>query len=208
MTLFLYALFVLLQGARGSGFFALVGSFVIVISISQQITKAKWQTSKLGSRFDKIFLPIAILIVFLRIVFIWNQSTWYDHKQVRTLSLSYEVPNPMAAVDFINKSGMKGIVFNDLEWGGYLIWSSYPHLKPFVDGRQLHPEYFLRYYIEIFRDPQANWGKAEERFHFQIVLLKETEPYNNRLIEYLKTAPLWEKVYEDGSSIVFNKIKG
>lgn len=42
---------------------------------------------------------------------------------------------PSAAVDFLEREGIGGRVFNDVRFGGYLIWRRHPKDKVFIDGR-------------------------------------------------------------------------
>jgi hypothetical protein len=42
---------------------------------------------------------------------------------------------PAAAVDFLEREGIGRRLFNDVRFGGYLIWRRYPAEKVFIDGR-------------------------------------------------------------------------
>lgn len=44
---------------------------------------------------------------------------------------------PISAVDFVERVGMKGDMFNSHPFGGYLIYRFYPERKVFIDGRDL-----------------------------------------------------------------------
>ena len=44
---------------------------------------------------------------------------------------------PLAAVDFLKKIDLRGNMFNNFYFGGYLIYSAYPNYKVFIDGRTL-----------------------------------------------------------------------
>ncbi|MEE8482990.1 MAG: hypothetical protein V3S46_00195 [Nitrospinota bacterium] len=44
---------------------------------------------------------------------------------------------PVSAVDFVEKTGLTGKMFNSHPFGGYLIYRLYPGRKVFVDGRDL-----------------------------------------------------------------------
>ena len=44
---------------------------------------------------------------------------------------------PLSAADFIERSGIKGNMFNSHPFGGYLIYRFYPDRKVFIDGRDL-----------------------------------------------------------------------
>lgn len=46
---------------------------------------------------------------------------------------------PVKAAEFLGKADMKGNLYNNNAWGGYLIWSLYPRYKVFSDTRSLDP---------------------------------------------------------------------
>ena len=52
---------------------------------------------------------------------------------------------PSAAVDFLQREGVGGRLFNDVRFGGYLIWRRHPAAKVFIDGRN-------EIYGELLRD--------------------------------------------------------
>jgi len=50
---------------------------------------------------------------------------------------------PTRAADFMKQTRLRGNVFNDQTWGGYLSFIAYPHLKIAVDGRILVSKHLL-----------------------------------------------------------------
>ena len=42
---------------------------------------------------------------------------------------------PIQSTEYISKNLDQPVVFNDLDWGGYLLWRSAGKITPFVDGR-------------------------------------------------------------------------
>ena len=120
-----------------------------------------------------------------------------------TLFAEYVVPNPVKAVGYLQKNNIAGMVFNDEKFGGYLLWSAYPQLRPFVDGRQLDKKRFFDDYLALVQAPERLWPDLQERYRFAAVLLDKTPPYLQKLREYLKGLPSWALVYEDESCVVF-----
>lgn len=48
---------------------------------------------------------------------------------------------PRAAVDFLQREGVGERLFNDVRFGGYLIWRRYPAHRVFIDGRnEIYPD--------------------------------------------------------------------
>jgi hypothetical protein len=78
---------------------------------------------------------------------------------------------PIAAVDWLETSELKGNMFNDYNWGGYLIW----HLRDtpvFVDGRtDLFGDEILNDYINVFSG-QFELGEFIEKYEIDFLLVK------------------------------------
>ena len=54
---------------------------------------------------------------------------------------------PEKIADYIEEHSVPGTMFNDLRYGGYLIWRLYPQEKVFIDTRLIirPPEFFAEY---------------------------------------------------------------
>jgi hypothetical protein len=78
---------------------------------------------------------------------------------------------PVAAVDWLETSELKGNMFNDYNWGGYLIW----HLRDtpvFVDGRtDLFGDEILNDYVNVFSG-QFELGDFIEKYEIDFLLVK------------------------------------
>src|SRR5262249_27576147 len=97
---------------------------------------------------------------------------------------------PKAAVDFVEKAGITGNVFNSYNFGGYLIFRGIP---TFVDGRQ--PPYtdkFLQeYYDTIKLRDSVRAFQLLDRYEVSWVLLLPQEPLAKALAEKNQ----WKNVY-------------
>jgi hypothetical protein len=105
---------------------------------------------------------------------------------------------PKAAVDFVEKAGITGNVFNSYNFGGYLIFRGIP---TFVDGRQ--PPYtdkFLQeYYDTIKLRDSVRAFRLLDRYKVEWVLLLPEEPLAKALAEKNQ----WNNVYSDKDAVVF-----
>jgi hypothetical protein len=105
---------------------------------------------------------------------------------------------PKAAVDFVEKAGITGNVFNSYNFGGYLIFRGIP---TFVDGRQ--PPYtdkFLQeYYDTVKLRDSVNAFRLLDRYKVEWVLLLPEEPLAKSLAEKNQ----WNNVYSDKYAVVF-----
>ena len=110
---------------------------------------------------------------------------------------------PKGAVEYIkaNPEKFQGNMFNEYNWGGYLIWQL-PEHKVFIDGRMPHLKIGDRHIFKDFNDLQElrNPGKIIEKYNIDWVLI-----YNNRLLGSYLPSEGFKKVYEDDLSIIFKK---
>ncbi|MBI4908519.1 MAG: hypothetical protein HY820_33175 [Acidobacteria bacterium] len=94
---------------------------------------------------------------------------------------------------------IQGRIFTTDEWGDYLIYSFYPRIKVFVDGRSdFYGESFDQKYVDIV-GVKPGWREALATYGIDTVLLPVTTP----MAGALKESRGWRVVYDDGVAIVF-----
>ncbi len=134
---------------------------------------------------------------FLILVFIALMVTAFPTR--RQLEAQVSGTFPVGAVDFIRRAGLSGPMFNEYEWGGYLIWAL-PEQKVFIDGRADVFDWtgVLREYgrwVGIQEDPNI----LLEKYGIQFCLLRKSA----RMASVMPYLPGWEKVYADEKSVIF-----
>jgi hypothetical protein len=98
---------------------------------------------------------------------------------------------PTAAVAFARQHRLTGPVFNELNFGGYLIWSGIP---TFIDGRaELYGNEFIRRYAT-----PAELPRLLEQYRIVWTL---TEPSSLRTT-LLDLLPGWRRVYSDSVAVI------
>ncbi|MSQ36477.1 MAG: hypothetical protein EXR63_04995 [Dehalococcoidia bacterium] len=107
---------------------------------------------------------------------------------------------PVAALEAVGAEGLRGPLFNEFGWGGYLIWTQWPQTRVFIDGRQHDlfargPE--LGEYLEVVRLREGAARVLAER-GFRTVLFVPDAP----LTRYLLASGRWHATYEDAQAIV------
>ncbi|PIU82799.1 MAG: hypothetical protein COS68_07445 [Elusimicrobia bacterium CG06_land_8_20_14_3_00_38_11] len=95
---------------------------------------------------------------------------------------------PANAVNFLKEKKLGGNIFNEFNWGEYLIWQLYPQCKVAIDGRYdtVYPVSFLKNYFEKF----------ETSANTDFLLLKP-----QRKIDVKK----WREIYSDKISVLYTK---
>jgi hypothetical protein len=108
---------------------------------------------------------------------------------------------PAAAVDFIQTQQLPGPVFNDYNWGGYLIWKLYPDRKVFIDGRaDVYGDSFIFEYQKTYEADQG-WRDRLNRYGIRTVLI---EPHSS-LATLLREEKGWRTVFEDPRAVIFTR---
>jgi len=106
---------------------------------------------------------------------------------------------PSAAVNVIKDQQLQGPIFNDYNWGGYVIWRLYPERKVFIDGRaDVYRDAFLFDYVSTY-NAAPTWRTQFQRFGIQTVVIDPQAP----LATLLRRETGWRKMFEDTRAVVF-----
>ena len=105
---------------------------------------------------------------------------------------------PIAALEFAQRENLRGPVFNDYDFGGFLIHAGIP---TFIDGRgELFGGDFIKRYADAIKlrgdDPL---GLILDRHGIEWTLLANDQPAN-KLLELL---PGWQRAYRDETATIF-----
>jgi hypothetical protein len=122
---------------------------------------------------------------------------------------------PHAATEFLHKTQIKGHIFNEYDWGGYLIWKLYPRYQVFVDGRNFDDNLF-----QDARDiGRGSMKKIAGTYEYEALLnkydieftlfpLQQKDGSLFPLLGRLLDNPFWEAAYHDDRAIIFIKKGG
>jgi hypothetical protein len=92
-------------------------------------------------------------------------------------------------------------MYNDINWGSYLIWELWPEYKVFADNRlHLVPKKIWKDYRDVHFG-LGDWEKLLNKYKISFVVLSKED--NKRIIEFIGDSPGWKKVYEDEVGIIF-----
>jgi hypothetical protein len=112
-----------------------------------------------------------------------------------------ESRKPVDAVNFLRKVPIKGNMFNDDEFGDYIIYSAYPQYKVFIDSRvdMYGLEQFKDYLNVIYFKP--GWETVVEKYHIDWAILSS----DSILARYLMERNDWRLIYSDKVANIFMK---
>jgi hypothetical protein len=108
---------------------------------------------------------------------------------------------PVAAVDFLKKEPVKGNMFNNEEFGDYIIYAAWPDYKVFFDGRSdMYGESWGRQYLNV-ANIQPGWEKVIDDNDISWVIYNSGAPLSTLLLENKS----WQLIYSDGVADIFVK---
>jgi hypothetical protein len=133
------------------------------------------------------FLTIAVLIFML---FSGKIEYGFDKKKL-----------PVDAVQFLKKEKIKGNMFNNDEFGDYIIYAAWPEYKVFFDGRSdMYGEERMREYFKII-GIRTGWEDVFKKYNVNLVIYQP----NSALSNYLLERNDWKLIYADKVADIFVK---
>ena len=107
---------------------------------------------------------------------------------------------PAAATDFIKTQKLPQPIFNDYDWGGYIIWRLYPDYKVYIDGRaDVYGDQIMVNFFNAY-EGKPGWSELLDRDGIQTVMIKPNGP----LASLLRVdSGHWTRIYEDKQAVIF-----
>lgn len=187
---------------------AIVGSPVIIRNISAFIRANGWHDI-----FEqKLSLVIAAIVVVLSSTLTLVGVSPFGSKNIR-FGYGYDYSEvPKGAVEYMDRKGIYGRVFNPFHYGQYIIWTGYPKRTVFTDARGHLPKQLLEatqnaaYDKHLIETLQAKYG-------FEILLLRRPlmppdTPDTHSKFDLSFQLPDWALVYWDDNSYVYLNREG
>jgi hypothetical protein len=182
--------------------------FLCIVAAPILVRNAEWILKRMNSRFVHFFqkksndiclidssargylwLAVGILVIAMAVV-----TNRIEHK-------FDEGRKPVDAVNFLKKVPIRGNMFNDDEFGDYIIYSAYPKYKVFIDSRvdMYGLEQFKDYLSVIYFKP--GWETVVEKYHIDWAILSS----DSILSRYLMERNDWRLIYSDKVANIFMK---
>ncbi len=105
---------------------------------------------------------------------------------------------PVSAAAWLERNPPSGPMFNDINWGGYLLFRLWPAQRVFIDSQtDFYGEPFTRQYVDILSG-SPDWQSELDQFGVGWLLI----PPSTALAMEASKAPGWRVAYEDSTAIV------
>lgn len=109
---------------------------------------------------------------------------------------------PLGAVAYIHEHHLQGPIFNDFDWGGFLIYAL-PEYKVTIDGRtNVHGQDEIERSLRTWQI-WPEWNSDPLLNQANLVIGSPKYP----LVNVLKIDPNWRLVFDDGVAVVFERVK-
>jgi hypothetical protein len=162
-----------------------------------------------------IILKLSRIFIFAIMIYAAVFFTWKERLNVQNISSNrwintYEFP--VTAADFILNHNIKGRIYNNFEWGGYLIWRLGPERKVFIDGRVMYEDVYEMstlidnaYSQDFIGLPY--WKAILNSYSVRCIILPLVSPSGNvpELLNELIKDNAWSPVFLDRNSMIFLK---
>ncbi len=120
----------------------------------------------------------------------------------KTIHYSFDPKlKPVAAVEFLQKERIAGNMFDNDEFGDYIIYAAWPDYKVFFDGRSdmYGSERMKEYYKVINFEP--GWEQVVEKYRIDWIIYDA----KSALSRYLRAGTGWKLIYADKVAHIFVK---
>jgi hypothetical protein len=108
---------------------------------------------------------------------------------------------PVRAVEFLKRENLKGNMFNNDEFGDYIIYAAWPEYKVFFDGRlDMYGSSRLKEYLEV-TNVRPGWEKIIEKYNIRWIIYGANSPLSMFLMERSD----WRLIYADKVANIFVK---
>jgi hypothetical protein len=148
-------------------------------------------------------LPLNLLFFIVLLISVLSFLPWVRpyHPMKSMRNFINPRTEPVEIANYIKNERLQGNMYNDINWGSYLIWKLWPEYKVFADNRlHLAPEEIWKDYKDVHLG-LGNWEKILDKYKISFVVLSKRD--NKRTIEFIGEHPGWKKAYEDEAGVIF-----
>ena len=105
---------------------------------------------------------------------------------------------PVEAVSWLETHPQSGHVFNEFDWGGYLLLKMWPEQQIFMDGHtHIYGEELTREYEQVITLSKG-WEDILKKYDVKWIIMRSEAP----LVKALSASGNWQIAYEDATSTI------
>jgi hypothetical protein len=146
--------------------------------------------SEIDASANNFILPAVVFMIVVLLSFSGHLTHSFDPES-----------KPVAASNFLEREYIKGNMFNNDEFGDYIIYKNYPMYKVFIDGRNdMYGVRLLKDYSKMINF-ETGWEKISERYNITWIIYDSSSPFSRYLIQNKD----WYLIYADKVANIFLK---
>jgi hypothetical protein len=110
-----------------------------------------------------------------------------------------ETVKPVAAVEFLKREHLRGNMFNNDEFGDYIIYAAWPEYRVFFDGRSdMYGVERMKDYFKVSR-VESGWQDVLKKYRMNWIIYNADSP----LCRFLLADKEWRLIYADKVANIF-----
>ncbi|MGE5071907.1 MAG: hypothetical protein ACM3MF_00630, partial [Anaerolineae bacterium] len=106
---------------------------------------------------------------------------------------------PVDAVTWLEDNPQSGRMFNDFDWGGYVVWRLWPEQADFIDGKSDLSGEATRDYLTV-QDLGPGWQGILDRYDVRWAIIPTDSALSSRLIQ-----DGWAVLYQDPTAVILRR---
>lgn len=185
--------------ARNIPFFAIAAPPILAIAAQplveriRPLAKIEINFSNVSNIARGIFWPTIMII---------GALTFFYFRDFQTGAGSNKFPEnqlPVKAADWLITHPVEGNMFNDINWGGYLLFRLWPKQLVFIDSQtDFYGEQLAREYASTI-SANLPWEDVFNKYQIQWVIIPPDIPLHKELV-----SAGWETLYKDNVAIILH----
>jgi hypothetical protein len=105
---------------------------------------------------------------------------------------------PLEAVSWLENRPPQGHMFNEFDWGGYLLLRLWPEQQIFMDGHtHIYGESLTREYERVI-NLSPGWEDILQKYDVRWVIMRKQAP----LVRTLASSDAWHVAYQDATAVI------
>ncbi len=182
----------------------MIATYSIVTGVAAAVAASVWATLvPRGWTTNGRAAPAVTLLLLGNAVWVLSGAQYAWQKDPRRVGFGfYEEDYPVHAAEFLKSAGVRGTMFNEYRWGGWLAWTLEDPV--FQDGRNLDFEQFTA--ARAIRNTQPGFHRHIVTYGVDYFIVNRPRPGDERpIVDYLRGQRDWSLVFWDDTALVFVK---
>ena len=188
-----------LYSSRHIPLFAIVTAPVLVRQGDLLLNSCKCRLADFVRDRGKLFFDIAYRAIPLIWPFVVVAAVAYYAANGKIEHRFDATIKPVAATAFLLREPLKGNMFNNDEFGDYIIYAAWPKYRVFFDGRSdMYGVSLMKDYFKV-TDVETGWEKVLDSYHIEWIIFDANSVLSRVLLENKD----WRLIYADKLANIF-----